>query len=211
MGTSWALGTTQPNCEAKTGGLLSRHGVAHQIFYTMTRRVVRGRVCDLRVPAFPRYMFLESPHNFRLLEFAGITSFLRSSVGDVADATRVIEGLRARAVDGILPSPPIDSGFRFGAPVLVIGDSSMAGRTGIFQYMIKRDRACIAVDIFGRMVNVDVDMREIEPHEPRRRRRRDRDDGRRRLTSRRDRRRWEHKRLRSLSRDPRTPERATAR
>ena len=51
------LATAQPNGELAVSERLERRGFVHHVFRIRSRRMHRGQLIEVLLPAFPRYVF----------------------------------------------------------------------------------------------------------------------------------------------------------
>ena len=54
----WVLATAPPNGELAVSERLKRRGFVHLVFRIQSRRMHRGQLIEVLVPAFPRYIFV---------------------------------------------------------------------------------------------------------------------------------------------------------
>jgi transcription antitermination factor NusG len=147
----WILAIAQPQLE---------------LVVMRARRAKRGRVVDIVVPAFSRYVFARVP-NERWGEFfdqvEGVVGYVRNGDGGPAHVEpQVIADLLARAVDGFLPPPETPCPFRAGERVIVRGGGLIAGYYGVFQHALDDRHAVIEQEWLGRMVPVTVRIDDLE-------------------------------------------------
>jgi transcription antitermination factor NusG len=162
---TWSLAVTVPNAEGAVSALLADRAVDHHVFRIRRSIIRRGRIADVLVPAFPRYVFI--PHDkcsAVLNEVTGVTGLVRFGENfpeEVSD--EVVDGLLSRCDPGdvLTIDVPDSTRFRRGDWVDVIGVGSAAGHHGLYQYALPLGRACVWFDWMGQMVPVDVDERDL--------------------------------------------------
>jgi transcription antitermination factor NusG len=180
----WILATAQPNTEFAVSKRLERRSFAHHVFRIRTQRVNRGRMIDVDRAAFPRYIFVRIPAE-RWVEFfeqvEGVAGYVRNGDGGPAHVSdSVIDGLLARAPNGLLAQPEAPCAFRLGERVIVRGYGVVAGYEGVFQHALDGVHAIIEQSWLGRQVPVTVRLDDLEHLSSRRRSRHHRPKRRRR-------------------------------
>lgn len=162
---SWALITTQCNTEPSVARILVQKQVAHHLFLQRKKYVIRGSVVERLVPFFPRYIFVQPGDRWReIRDIAGVCSFVRfgdSYPESVTDDT--VNALVDASVSDIFPLGEISGRFKKGDRVRISGDNSIFGTVGIFQHLVKSDRAYILLPWFNKqMVGTEVDEADLD-------------------------------------------------
>lgn len=164
--TCWAVAVTRPNLEMRVGASLTELGYEHRIFKVKSTRIYRGHQVERLVPAFPRYVFVWMLNHYwsTLLSIKGMVDYVRCGQDYAQVENRVVNDLIARSDnESVLQFEPVFvEGFKHGDPVRICGTGSASGHSGTFQFPVSIDRACVLMDWLGRMVHVEVDMRDLE-------------------------------------------------
>ena len=166
---SWYLAQTAPAREFKSSDLLTRFEYPNHVFKHQISVPRRGRLVDLFVPAFPRYIFLFVTNEARMLletiwEFVCLSDFVR--VGhDAVVAERALKFLLDQSLPGDVLSVDneVQSKFKFGDRVEIITSSHVAfGCEGVYQYTVRPGRVCILSPWLGQLVPVEVNESDVE-------------------------------------------------
>jgi hypothetical protein len=168
--------------------MLERFSFPHHVFKHRISRIIRGRVTERLIPAFPSYLFVFTTDEMlaklhQLWPYIGMSSFVQGANGEVAIADVALKQLRDRAIDNdVLPTNnEVNARFVFGDKVQIVTGTHVAfGCDGIYQYTVRPGRVCILSPWLGQLVPIEVDESDIElagerkvkPHRFRRRRRR---------------------------------------
>jgi transcription antitermination factor NusG len=165
--------TTMPSCEAIVAEQLRRFfAVTSILFRRRARCVYRGHVVERLYPAYPRYLFVQPEHAYRVRDLLPrITSVVGTPEGPWLTSDKEIDERIARSdrlPDGGLafPLPAIPEPFSPGEVLLVTGAHMFSGKRVIYQHLTDDQHVCALVDMFGRKVNLDLDLRDVEKYEP---------------------------------------------
>jgi transcription antitermination factor NusG len=151
--------TIAPNFERKVSATLDSLHLSHVVFRVPKQVVMRGKVCEKQVPAFPGYVFVQAESAFEeVRKVIGIIDFVRQGGSIVAVGREVIERVSA-ACEARRLEPPQNSLYTLGDKIKI---SSFAfDCEGVFQRMIDAESALVLLDWMGRMVHCQVAVCDI--------------------------------------------------
>jgi transcription antitermination factor NusG len=157
--SAYQIVTIAPNREGKVSTTLSSLELPHYVFRVPRQVVMRGRLCEKQVPAFPGYVFVEAESAFEeVRKVIGIIDFVRQGGVVVAVGSELIERVLA-ACEARRLEPPQNSLYKLGDKVKI---SSFAfDCEGVFQRMIDAESALVLLDWMGRMVHCEVAISDI--------------------------------------------------
>jgi transcriptional antiterminator RfaH len=155
----WLVAQTQPNREQWAAENIMRQGYA----YYLPRVAEQRRGVTLSKPLFPRYLFVQTPGQWRfLLGTFGVAAVIMHGEEAAMVPTIHMEALRAReGADGLIVLPE--------KPALVAGTSEvrvsrghLKDHVGIYDGMSSSDRAKVLMDFLGRKTTVLVPIEDLE-------------------------------------------------
>jgi transcription antitermination factor NusG len=190
----WRLITVAPNSETRVSRVLDLAvGVDVLAFRVRRRIVVRGRVVDRRVPAFPGYVFVGAGASFEEVRAVlGVLGFVRNGDEIAEIDSAIVDELLDLAVDdGTLPLEREPESARFSPGDRVVISNVSFDTCGIFLSLENDGRAIVEVDWFGRLVPVSVSESDLALDKTENRREYPRPSKRRRRFGRRERRHQE--------------------
>lgn len=116
-------------------------------------------------PLFPRYLFVWIEEQWKsLLGTFGVTEIILVGDRPASVADNIIEGLKAREVEGhiVLPGSSSSPKFKPGQKVR-IQSGIFAGQSGVYDGMATSDRERVLLDYLGRRTPVLIAEDHLEP------------------------------------------------
>jgi len=176
---TWSLALAAPNAEGSISVALSQRCIPHHIFRIKKKAVRRGRVVELLVPAFPRYVFVpyeqcgtiaSDPEHGGVTGITGLVRFGAYEQGPEQVTDAIVTELVSRCPDGndVLPTPtdsndPTAIDLKFGDRVRVMGDQNLVfGSIGVYRERVSPGKASILLPWFNGMVQTVVDEADLE-------------------------------------------------
>lgn len=159
----WSLAVTAPNAERLVSDDLARLSYPHIFFKRRSTAVQRGRVVDCFPPAFPRYIFVTAAQCWDVVrdvgKVLGLVTF-GEEIGVVPE--RVVDQLLRRCGGGdVLPPEPLAEPFRRGDRVVVGGCGPVAGHWATYDALAEGGRVRLCFDWMGRIIPIEIDIRDV--------------------------------------------------
>lgn len=158
----WYVAETQPRAEAKAVWHLQRQGFTTYLpQYRKLRRHAR-RTDEVRVPLFPRYLFVSIDMALQawraIHSTVGVTRLITHGDTPAAVPEGIVEDIRAREDEsGLVLLPPP---FRPGELVRVLA-GSFADQIGIYECASDAHRVVLLLDLLGRKVRLKLPLSSV--------------------------------------------------
>jgi transcriptional antiterminator RfaH len=160
----WYVVQSQPNAELKAVTHLNHQGFTTYLPRYMKRRRHARRVEHVRVPLFPRYLFVSidiATQRWRsIFSTFGVSRLVCNGDTPQAMPDNVVKSLKERedAEGCVLLNlrPPFQAGDK-----ICVLDGVLAGCFGLYEGMKDAERVAVLLDLLGRKVRVLIDVEKV--------------------------------------------------
>ena len=163
MSSHWLVAHTHVHSEDKAAFNLKRQGFDTYLPRYAKRRKHARKIEVVRVPLFPRYIFVSlgsAAGRWRSIRSTfGVSRLVTFGEAPALLADHVVESMRSCEVEGFIarPHPSFSTGDR-----VRIRDGAFADCMGLVQGMRDEDRVFILLDLLGQQVRVVLDGLQLE-------------------------------------------------